>query len=100
MVLSISVVNAHIIYTKCSLGPHKPLKALIQSIITSLLEGYFKKEGKKGRRPSMQQGESHRGSRNDTGSVIRMIIQIALRVLIAAAPKAVARHSSGAVSVE
>lgn len=57
VVLSISVVSAHIIYTRCSLGPHKPLKAFIQSIITSLLEGYFKKEGKKGRRPSMKQGE-------------------------------------------
>lgn len=44
--------------------------------------------------------QCHRGSQNDTGSVIQMIVQIALRVLIAAAPKAVARHSSGAVRVE
>uniref|UniRef100_A0A3P8TSD3 PiggyBac transposable element-derived protein domain-containing protein n=1 Tax=Amphiprion percula TaxID=161767 RepID=A0A3P8TSD3_AMPPE len=56
-VVSISVVNAHIIYTRCNPGQQKTLKVFIQSIITSLLEGYSKKEGKKGGRPSMQQGE-------------------------------------------
>uniref|UniRef100_A0A3Q1EFJ1 PiggyBac transposable element-derived protein domain-containing protein n=1 Tax=Acanthochromis polyacanthus TaxID=80966 RepID=A0A3Q1EFJ1_9TELE len=56
-VISISVVNAHIINTRCNPGQQKPLKVFIQNIITSLLEGYSKKEGNKGGRPSMQQGE-------------------------------------------
>lgn len=56
-VLSISVVNSHIIYCKNTPGPHKPLKAFIQDIITDLLEGYSKKERNKGGRPSKQGGE-------------------------------------------
>ncbi|KAM4583571.1 piggyBac transposable element-derived protein 4-like [Odontesthes bonariensis] len=56
-IISISVVNAHIMYTKCAPGPHKPLKDFIQSIITDLLEGHAKREGKKAGRPSVEGGE-------------------------------------------
>lgn len=56
-ILSISVVNSHIIYCRCTPGPHKPLKAFIQNIITDLLEGYAKKEAKKYGSPSKPGGE-------------------------------------------
>uniref|UniRef100_A0A8C1TF10 PiggyBac transposable element-derived protein domain-containing protein n=1 Tax=Cyprinus carpio TaxID=7962 RepID=A0A8C1TF10_CYPCA len=56
-ILSISVVNSHIIYSKCAPGPPKQLKAFVQDIITALLEGYSKRESKKTGRPSMELGE-------------------------------------------
>ncbi|KAI2645906.1 PiggyBac transposable element-derived protein 4 [Labeo rohita] len=56
-ILSICVMNSHIIYPKCAPGPHKPLKAFIQDIITALLEGYSKRESKKPGRPSVEGGE-------------------------------------------
>lgn len=55
-VLSISVVNSHIIYTKCTPGPHKALKAYIQDIIDALLAEHTKKESTKGGRPSRAGG--------------------------------------------
>lgn len=51
-ILSISVVNSHIIYTKSTPGPHKPLKAYIQDIIDALLADHTRKEQRKGGRPS------------------------------------------------
>ncbi|RXN02759.1 piggyBac transposable element-derived 4-like protein [Labeo rohita] len=99
-ILSICVVNSHIIYSKCAPGPHKPLKAFIQDIITALLEGYSKRESKKPERPSVEGGrECHRGSLSATGSALLMIGQIAAFVLIAHALRAVGRQSTGAVSV-
>ena len=50
-ILSISMVNAHIIYCSMTAGLHKRLKAFVQDVITSLLEGFSKREYKiRGRR--------------------------------------------------
>ena len=56
-ILSLSVVNSHVIYTKCTPGPHKSLKAFIQDITNELLSGYAKRESGKGGRPSAEEGE-------------------------------------------
>ncbi|KAM4544857.1 piggyBac transposable element-derived protein 4-like [Odontesthes bonariensis] len=50
--LSISMVNAHIVYTRTTAAPHKPLKVFIQDVITGLMDGYSKKETNKGRKSS------------------------------------------------
>ncbi|KAM9409505.1 piggyBac transposable element-derived protein 4-like [Pholidichthys leucotaenia] len=52
--MSICVVNSHILYTKCTAGPHKPLKLFIQELIRGLLEGHKRSEGKRAGRPSQQ----------------------------------------------
>ncbi|KAM9386212.1 small integral membrane protein 13 isoform 1-T1 [Pholidichthys leucotaenia] len=49
--MSICIVNSHILYTRCTAGPHKPLKLFIQELI-SLLEGHKRSEGKRPGRPS------------------------------------------------
>ena len=51
------MVNAHIIYCSMTAGPHKPLKAFAQDIITSLLEGFSKRENKTQGRRSAEGGE-------------------------------------------
>uniref|UniRef100_A0A8D0A9A2 PiggyBac transposable element-derived protein domain-containing protein n=1 Tax=Sander lucioperca TaxID=283035 RepID=A0A8D0A9A2_SANLU len=56
-ILSITMVNAHIIYCSMTAGPHKPLKAFVQDIITSLLEGFSKRENKIRGRRSAEGGE-------------------------------------------
>lgn len=56
-ILSISVVNAHVLYTQCTPRPHKSLKAFIQDLIPDLLQGYTKKESKQGGRPPAERGE-------------------------------------------
>ncbi|KAL2102438.1 hypothetical protein ACEWY4_001606 [Coilia grayii] len=56
-ILSISMVNAHILYRECTAAPHKAMKVFVQDIITALLEGFSKKEGKRGGRPSVEGGE-------------------------------------------
>ena len=53
-ILSISVVNSHIIYRKVTDGPTKPLKVFIQDICIGLLEGYAKKDSKVGRPSSVR----------------------------------------------
>ncbi|KAM9323010.1 uncharacterized protein KZ484_021087 [Pholidichthys leucotaenia] len=52
--MSVCVVNSHIIYTRSTPGPHKPLKVFIQEQATSLLEGYKRMEGERAGRPSQQ----------------------------------------------
>lgn len=51
-IVSIAVVNSHIIYRKCSRGPHKPLKVYIQAIISAFLEGQRRGVRSKRGRPS------------------------------------------------
>ncbi|KAM9328375.1 piggyBac transposable element-derived protein 4-like [Pholidichthys leucotaenia] len=55
--MSICVVNFHIIYIRSTAAPHKPLKVFIQELIISLLEGYKRMEGKRAGRPSEQELE-------------------------------------------
>lgn len=49
-ILSMCVVNAHIIYCRSTAGPRKPLKGFVQEIITCLLEGYTRRESTPGRK--------------------------------------------------
>nr|XP_055037155.1 piggyBac transposable element-derived protein 4-like [Misgurnus anguillicaudatus] len=51
-ILSVSMVNAHIIYCRCTAAPHKPLKVFVQDVITALLEGFSRTESNKGRKSS------------------------------------------------
>ena len=51
-ILSISMVNAHIIYCSCTPAPHKSLKVFVQDVVTGLLEGYSGKESHEGRKKS------------------------------------------------
>ncbi|KAL2096269.1 hypothetical protein ACEWY4_008417 [Coilia grayii] len=51
-ILSISMVNAHIIYCHCTAAPHKTLKVFVQDVVTALLEGHSWKETNKGRKSS------------------------------------------------
>uniref|UniRef100_A0A8C1XPE6 PiggyBac transposable element-derived protein domain-containing protein n=1 Tax=Cyprinus carpio TaxID=7962 RepID=A0A8C1XPE6_CYPCA len=51
-ILSVSMVNAHIIYCSCTAAPHKTLKVFVQDVITALLEGFSRKESNKGRKSS------------------------------------------------
>ncbi|XDV29320.1 hypothetical protein PO909_032457 [Leuciscus waleckii] len=51
-ILSVSMVNSHVIYCRCTAAPHKPLKVFVQDVITALLEGFSRKESNKGRKSS------------------------------------------------
>ncbi|XP_063077170.1 piggyBac transposable element-derived protein 4-like [Engraulis encrasicolus] len=55
-ILSVSMVNAHIIYCRVTPAPHKPLKVFVQEVITALLDGFSRKEGKKTGRKAASMG--------------------------------------------
>ncbi|XP_063041039.1 piggyBac transposable element-derived protein 4-like [Engraulis encrasicolus] len=59
-IMSICMVNAHILYSQCTATPQKTMKAFVEDIVTGLLEGWSKKEGNKGGRPSVDGGEMPR----------------------------------------